>query len=163
LLSVGGGARVGEGSLVQHVGFLSHSRYSNVNSGESVNCQFRGEASNDIHFDILQDSSEEACLSVTGEVAPHRRSPFYEVPVLNITNPVKVTGHLFFDASHKPCMNGEPQESLKRISLWEIHPAYKIDVCRAKTITECSVTDENVWVPISRFRNTADLESDEEH
>src|SRR5437763_11676975 len=40
LLPVSNGARVGEGSLVRHVGFLTNPRNSNVSNGESVNCNF---------------------------------------------------------------------------------------------------------------------------
>ena len=158
--------QVGEGTLVRHVGFLTHPRYSNVRNGESVNCNFRGEDSNDIHFDILQDRDEDACFSVTGEITPHRRSPHYEKDVLTQTRiaerPVRVTGQLFFDASHRPCVNGEPQESLQRISLWEIHPVYSIDVCRQKTVDECSADNNSAWIPIERFANVAE-DPDEGH
>jgi hypothetical protein len=159
-------AQVGEGTLVRHVGFLTHPRYSNVRNGESVNCNFRGEESNDIHFDILQDRDEDACFSVTGEITPHRRSPHYEKEVLMQTRvaerPVRVTGQLFFDASHRPCVNGEPKESLQRISLWEIHPVYSIDVCRQKTLGECSADNDSAWIPIERFTNVAE-DPDEGH
>jgi hypothetical protein len=97
---------------------------------------------------------------------PHRRSPHYEKEVLTQTRiaerPVRVTGQLFFDASHRPCVNGEPQESLQRISLWEIHPVYSIDVCRQKTVAECSADNDSAWIPIERFANVAE-DPDEGH
>ena len=125
-----------------------------------------GAESNDVHFDLVQDTDDEACLSVTGEITPHRRGGHYEVPVLRhhrvAERPVRITGHLFFDASHKPCKDGEPQENLKRISLWEIHPVYSIDVCRRKTIEQCRVNNESAWIPIERFINLADEEDDDQ-
>ncbi len=157
ILPLPNGARIGEGSLVRHVGFLSHPRPSNVEHGESVNCNFAGEPNNDVHFDLVQDTGDDACSSVTGEITPHRRAPHYEVTVLRLhrvsERPLRVTGQLFFDASHRPCRNGEPQENLKRISLWEIHPVYTVDVCRRTTIADCQVTNESVWIPLDRFVN----------
>ena len=164
ILRLPDGTRIGEGSLVRHVGFISHPRYSNVDNGESVNCNFHGEANNDVHFDLLQDTDEEACFSVTAEISPHHRTGHYEVPILRhhrvSERPVRVTGHLFFDASHKPCLDGEPQENLKRISLWEIHPVYSIEVCRRKTMEACRVDNNSAWIPIERFINLAGEEDD---
>jgi hypothetical protein len=168
ILALGNGTRVGEGSLVKHVGFITHPRYSNTDHGESVNCNFTGEVSNDIHFDLHQDPDEDdACLSVTGEITPHRRAPHYEKEVLVqhrvAQRPVRVTGQLFFDASHRPCVNGEPMENLKRISLWEIHPVYSIDVCRRRTVPECAADDDSAWIPLDRFTNVAGEENDEDN
>jgi hypothetical protein len=166
LLPVSNGARVGEGSLVRHVGFLTNPRNSNVNNGESVNCNFRGAENNDIHFDLVQDPDDDACLSVTGEVTPHRRSAHYEKDVLLQSRiaerPVRVTGQLFFDASHKPCVNGEPHGAPLRISLWEIHPVYSVEVCKRKTIDSCPSNDDTVWLPIERFSNVPHEEEDDD-
>jgi hypothetical protein len=166
LLPVPDGARVGEGSLVRHVGFLTNPRNSNVDNGESVNCNFRGAESNDIHFDLVQDPDDDACLSVTAEITPHRRSPHYEKEVLLQSRiaerPVRVTGQLFFDASHKPCVNGEPHGAPLRISLWEIHPVYTIEVCKRRTLDSCPSNDDSVWLPIERFSNAPHEEEDDD-
>src|SRR5712691_2355856 len=39
LVTVANGAKVGEGSFVSYVGFISHPRNSNVEKGESGNCE----------------------------------------------------------------------------------------------------------------------------
>jgi hypothetical protein len=39
------------------------------------------------------------------------------------------TGHLFFDGSHKPCTGRTPHGSSRRVSAWEIHSLYAIEVC----------------------------------
>jgi hypothetical protein len=162
LLTLQSGTRVGEGSLVRHVGYISHPRYSNVRNGESVNCNLTGQRNNDIHFDLVQDKGDAACGSVTSEITPHHRSRMYEVDVLRLSRlserPLRVTGQLFFDASHLPCKDGRPQENLKRISLWEIHPVYRIDVCNKTVLEDCSVVEERVWKPLEDFLNSPEEE-----
>jgi hypothetical protein len=96
----------------------------------------------------LSESSE--CETVTAEITPHHRSAIYN---RFDTNPkdflngkpqkpgkdklkgqplplqgarVRLTGQLFFDASHSPCVNGTGGPP--RRSIWEIHPVYVIDV-----------------------------------
>jgi len=44
--------------------------------------------------------------------------------------PYRVTGQLFFDASHKVCPCGTSNCSPVRASLWEIHPVMKIEAMR---------------------------------
>jgi hypothetical protein len=61
--------------------------------------------------------------------------------------PVRVTGHLYFDSSHFPCSKGQPvgEGNPKRISLWEIHPIYKFEVCTAN----CDAA--GTWVPLDEW------------
>jgi len=58
---------------------------------------------------------------------------------------------LFFDA-HRVCENGKrlPGHSA-RVSNWEIHPVYAIDVCKFTTLTSCKPDDENLWKPMHDF------------
>ena len=55
----------------------------------------------------------------------------------------RFTGQLFFDASHRPCVNGKG--SPKRSSLWEIHPVYALDICMDSHNT-CRVDHDEDWV-----------------
>jgi hypothetical protein len=65
---------------------------------------------------------------------------------------VRFTGHLFYDGSHpKPCVNGKPQGSSRRISAWEIHPIYAIDVCTNTSISGCPVDQPNKWKPLHEW------------
>jgi hypothetical protein len=90
------------------------------------------------------------CETVTAEITPHHRSEVYNrfstlpedflngrkqkkgqdklkgqpPPLLGVR--VRVTGQLFFDGSHSPCVNGKGGPA--RRSIWEIHPVFKIDV-----------------------------------
>jgi hypothetical protein len=67
-----------------------------------------------------------------------------------VSNPVRVRGPLFFDASHVPC-TPDKEANLARLSLWEIHPAYAIDVCSETTIATCGIDDESLWTPLNEF------------
>lgn len=145
--------RVGEGDVVRYVGFLHNPRYSNTAQGESVNCKRGGQANNDIHVDIVRTRDEPACRSVTAEIIPHFRPRAWEVDQLRqVVHPVRFTGHLFFDASHKPCEPGKVHNP-KRISVWEIHPVYQIEVCRFKSIANCGVRGTTEWLPLDQWLN----------
>jgi hypothetical protein len=69
--------------------------------------------------------------------------------------PVRVTGQLFFDASHKLCTNGKAVGgNPARQSAWEIHPVYQADVCRHQTLSECEADQADVWIPITDWKPT---------
>ena len=42
-------------------------------------------------------------------------------------------------------------QSPKRISLWEIHPVYAIDVCKKKSISSCRRDVESDWEALDVF------------
>ena len=160
-----GGKRVGEGSIVRYVGYVSHPRYSNRSKGEAVNCKKGGAENNDIHLDLVRSPDQPACKSITAEIIPHFRPAAWEVDVLKLAKfkdqPMRFTGHLFFDASHKPCAHDRDKVAPKRASIWEIHPVYAVDVCKFKSLNRCSASNESVWTPISDLVNTEDEEEDE--
>jgi len=154
-----GGSKVGEGTVVRYVALVAEARHSNVDSGESVNCGRRGAAANDIHIElVLALAGESVCQKVSAEMVPHFRPVSWNrvagtgsvkkrVKPFGST-PVRLTGQLFFDGSHTPC--GEPSEDrfLARLSNWEIHPVYAIDVCAFDTLAQCPVGDESVWTAL---------------
>lgn len=49
-----------------------------------------------------------------------------------------------------------------RISLWETHRVYAIDVCRDKAPKVCPAGDEGKWVPLHRRLKIDEDEEDEE-
>jgi len=55
-----------------------------------------------------------------------------------------------FDASHVPCAP-DKEANPARLSLWEIHPVYAIDVCSETTIAACRIDDESLWTPLNEF------------
>ena len=160
------GIAVGEGSLVQFVGFVLEAHYSDVLSGEDVNCNLPGDPTNDIHVAIGPRLDAPECASITAEVIPHFRPHAWTVlATLNgptvatlrqnarLDRPLRFTGQLMFDASHLPCSNGQPaSEAPARTSSWEVHPVYRIDVCSAGTDTgACPSTSESAWTPLDRW------------
>ena len=159
------GIAVGERSLVQLVGFVLNGHYSNVESGEDVNCSIAGEPMNDIHLAIAAARGAPACDSVTAEIIPHfRPEPWLVLATLNEPNaptmlanlrldrPLRFTGQLMFDASHMPCTNGRPAtDAPPRVSSWEIHPVYQIDVCSTGTILSECAADAAVWTPLDQW------------
>jgi len=150
------GKKIGEGSVVRLVAFVVDAHYSNVSNGESVNCKLHGKENNDIHIMLGPSSSTTACSTVTAEMSPHfRPAAWDQIAEINLRNPVRITGQLFFDASHRPCKNGRGPNP-QRISIWEIHPVYMIDVCSGTTLAGCSASDESVWTPLDQWLATGE-------
>lgn len=139
---------LGEGTLVSLKAFVFIARQE---GGESVNCKGHVDDTNPLNHDIhisfvdsvdnlmktgdtksVKDSKE--CTGIVGELSPHHRPSNWTAENVNKLAKaqvlVRVTGQQFFDSSHVPCSNGMPVGSNpKRISLWEVHPIYKFDVC----------------------------------
>lgn len=179
LITVNGRA-LGEGSRVQLVAFMDDPHYADTSAGESVNCMQRGNQMNDIHINLVERPAPKApapndpnhdlllaerhrvlCHVVVAEIIPHYRPATWEEPRLQAIAdqriPVRIAGQLFFDASHFPC-DGEaahPGESLRRASLWEIHPVYSIDVCRFGTLQACRAEDASTWLPLADWQLAA--------
>jgi hypothetical protein len=162
------GSPIGEGVLVVVVGYMIDPHYSDVKKGEGVNCKEHGNQPNDIHFSIgtkwidvdeLDAESKQAqlCKLVTGEISPHYRPETWEVDHLSklVRVPVRLTGQLFFDASHVPCRPGKPVNPARR-SVWEIHPIYRVDVCKSKK--QCRVDVESDWISLNEW-----ADAQEEH
>jgi hypothetical protein len=117
-----------------------------------VNCKTGGEASNDIHIELVKTADEDdACKSVTAEMSPHfRPESWSSLPDLKIVRPVRLTGALFFDGSHRPC-TATSRPSPKRISVWEIHPVYQFEVCKFNSRSRCKATADDVWIPLDQW------------
>lgn len=159
LIQASGGATIGEGTVVRLAAYVIDAHYSNVNNGESVNCQTPGQESNDIHIVLGQTPDDDPCKSVTAEMSPHFRPDMWTPDVLDqlAGRPLRFTGQLFFDASHKPCSNSS-RASPPRRALFEIHPVYAVDVCRAPTVgdksallQQCANGDEDNWVSLQAW------------
>jgi hypothetical protein len=121
--------------------------------GESVNCKGVPDLDasseidrNDIHIVLEAPGVMDECLSVTAEISPHFRPNSWrrfhnmgpnslgedvnlEAKGVNFNKfqMVRITGPLFYDASHEPCSPGKHASPARR-SIWEIHPAYKLEV-----------------------------------
>lgn len=163
------GKEIGEGTLVRFGAFIHQAKYSNVGKkkppkkpGESVNCNHPDPEFNDIHIELVMDPDEDdLCKSVTAEISPHfRPAAWDELVRLRLhRRPVRVTGPLFFDSGHQACRPGK-RASPPRISIWEIHPVYAVDVCVNKTLKSCSAQDGAKWIPLHQWISEAEEEED---
>ncbi len=161
-----GGTTYREGQLVQMAAFFIETHPADLSSGESVNCDVKGDPlGNDVHMALGSVYGADECTSVTAELSPHFRPSEWEVigdikaknqttkPAAITQFPIRVTGQLFFDASHKLCSNGrEVSGNPARQSAWEIHPVYQVDVCRQQTLAECETDNAVVWTPIKEWK-----------
>lgn len=102
---------------------------------------------------LVSHPDAEECRSVTAEVIPHFRPVAWDAATIATPEvPMRFTGQLFVDASHKVCRDGEPIGGQPaRFSSWEIHPVYAIDVCKFATKSRCKVNDESVWTPLAEW------------
>jgi hypothetical protein len=142
------GKTIGEGTLVTLVAFVEKAHYSDVDKGESVNCNLKGDSVNDIHVPLVAIAGQDECQSVTAEVSPHFRPAAWTAGAVNKSkNPMRFTGQLLFDAEHHPCTKTQVEEP-KRQAVWEIHPVYAIDVCVNKTIAQCDPGVAKNWMPL---------------
>ncbi len=148
--------KLGEGTAVQFVGYIFEAHYADVTSGESVNCETKGDAYNDIHIALVpQTGVTDECQSNTAEMSPHYRPASWtpeNLEKIGKTMMVRVSGQLMYDADHKIC--GEQGFSAKdnpsRMSGWEIHPVYAFDVCVQQSGGQCSQ-----WQALSDWAGTA--------
>jgi hypothetical protein len=155
---------LGEGKLVRMKAFLIEAHHADLGSGESVNCNGGKELDNDIHIAFGAQADSQECDSVTAEISPHYRPDSWnEIGHFEIFNsttkkytpnpamasrlqahPYRITGQLFFDASHAPCPCNKTCSPPIRASVWEIHPIYGIEVCKAGTT--CDEKADGDWI-----------------
>lgn len=180
IITLGSGAKLGEGATVTFVGFVLDARHSNVDNndpltkgnGESVQCNLLGCAYNDIHITLAEDPSEKAmCNTIVAEIIPHYRPPAWDLfdspdyASFLKTHPVKISGQLFFDGSHVACTSEgkagfnpiTKHADFERLALWEIHPIYAIDVCKHTDKAQCRASDQSAWFPFTELKTRLKL------
>lgn len=169
-LSLGGIKTFSEGDVISTAGYILGARHSNLEGGESVNCEQSGCSNNDIHIELAPHPRDPDVTKgeqmndegVVAEISPRHRpvawetfdSPDYQNFFKE--HPVAFIGQLFYDASHSP--GGAPD----RAAVWEVHPVYAIFVCRNKTPQACpqaKLNDESVWLPFHKLKNFLNLQS----
>jgi len=157
-----GNQKIGEGSVVRLKAFVKEAHISDCDGGEEVNCKKTGPQVNDIHIPLVDPSqpnpsAQDECTSVTAEMIPHFRPAAWAQLDMKtpVKNPVRVTGQLFFDNSHDPCVKNPDgtfkRNSPPRSSLWEIHPVYQFEVCAKTDPQQCDVANDSVWIPYDRW------------
>jgi hypothetical protein len=152
------GVLLGEGNVVKLSAWLMKRRQG---SEESCNCQGSTKESTDIHVVLIDNSNRDdtpECKSVTAEISPHFEPENWDSHALLLAeaHPFRFTGQLMYDAAHRPC-SGNPLKPAasapKRISSWEIHPVYAIDVCKRKSLQNCKANDSSAWIPLDEWKD----------
>jgi len=126
---------------------------------------------NDIHMATVATPDSKECESISAEILPHYRPDSWNqigndesynsrtkkyttnpgVDARLKTHPYRITGQLFFDASHEVCPCGTSCSPI-RASLWEIHPVYSIEVCKAGT--PCDENNDSDWLAFDKWWNS---------
>jgi hypothetical protein len=159
-----------EGDLVSFVGYIVDTKEGDP---ETVNCHCNGQEFNDVHVTLADhalhlksipagsspatrkrieasNDSKLCTAAYTAEVVPHRRPDSMQktgLDKLKDKKIVKITGQLFFDASHLPCQDGKRgQADPARLTSWEIHPVYEIQICKNKTLANCRIDQSSDWL-----------------
>ena len=122
------GNTIGEGRVVRFAAWVMKLRKGGM---ESVNCQGSTKDGTDLHIVLIASSDREntpECSSVTAEITPHFRPENWDAHTILQANdhPLRFTGHLMYDASHRPCRGSPPTSAPgtpARVSSWEIHPS----------------------------------------
>jgi len=151
-----------EGTLVTLEAFIVRSQYADTKynsyngSGEEVNCGKPWLSWNDIHIDLGTTKNAAQCDRVTAEISPHYRPKIWSrfqdgsEPKINqkvrslplVGQKVRLTGQLFYDSSHKACKDGHSQGAPVRMTIWEMHPLYRIQILDK---------DTNVWLDLDKW------------
>jgi hypothetical protein len=168
------GDELGEGDLVRYVGFLLEGHFT---SKEGVNCDRAKQVNFDIHMAFVEQrpatnpttgqAEELECNSTTAEIIPRQRPEPWDllgrlgkksgglagaqkkIAAHGLNRPLRITGQLFFDGSHEACRKGKRVGGQPaRVSNWEIHPIYAVDVCRFNSMTSCRWDREEAWQPL---------------
>jgi hypothetical protein len=124
---------VGEGSRVRLMAFLSDGT-PHPNTGESVNCNLKTEANNDIHIPVSESKNASEFEAIVVEMIPQNRpAKWNSANVKKLRGKLLlIEGGLFYDNLH--FANGDAANPVpnqpKRFSLWEIHPVVSLKVCK---------------------------------
>jgi len=166
---------LGEGKLVRMKAFLLEAHYADIAplGGETVNCNLGKEEENDIHIAFGSQADDKECGSVSAEISPHYRpgswaeigkfQTFDTATKKDVVDqqlasrlraqPYRITGQLFYDASHAPCPCGTNCNP-SRASSWEIHPVYQIEVCKAGAA--CDESKDDDWIDFDTWWKSED-------
>ncbi len=151
---------LGEGNQVRFAAFVLKAKFSNTRKqkdghvGENVNCNKPTGANNDVHVVLIPSQDDDEEDSVTAEVIPHVRPSDWSPDNLNHFHDhlFRFTGQLFLDTSHKVCTPADGKRcGPKRISVWEIHPVYAIEICTSKKASKCKPDQDAGWEPLDEF------------
>ncbi len=119
---------------------------AHAGSPETCNCKLAGEENNDYHINIVEQADGGMTDSIVAEMTPKLRTktPGWTLDALHSLpgSPplVRVSGYLLFDSEHASRSGGV------RMTIWEIHPVTKFEVCPGGS---CDVNSDTGWQDIA--------------
>jgi hypothetical protein len=140
--------KLGEGSRVRLVAFLSEGK-PHPNTGESVNCNLKTEANNDIHISVTEKRNGSEFDGIVVEMIPQDRPDNWAAKKLEALRGkvLLIEGGLLYDNVH--FVNADENNPLggqpKRFSLWEIHPITSLKVCKKMAVSQCDPDRPSDW------------------
>jgi hypothetical protein len=155
LTTTSDGKNVGEGTVITLVAFVAKVKRGGK---ESVNCKVtKGADLLDEHIVLVEHADDAECDSVTAEAIPHFRPVVWTAALIGTPDvPMRFTGQVFVDASHKPCNDGKGLPgNPARFTVAEMHPVYAIDVCKFATAAKCKWDDDAAWTPLDKWEPPA--------
>jgi hypothetical protein len=138
---------VGEGSRVRLMALLSDGK-PHANTGESVNCNLKTEANNDIHISVSESKGTSEFEGIVVEMIPQSRpAKWTSANIRKLRGKLLlIEGGLLYDNLH--FANGDAANPLPRqparFSLWEIHPIVSLKVCK-KADGHCDPNRDSDW------------------
>ncbi len=107
------------------------------------------------HIALADTASKPACAGIVAEMIPHLRPTTWTPNNLQRTQgrPMRITGQLFLDSRHHTRLCNDTQHAVDppRVSFWEIHPVYAVDVCTAQEPADCQDTHAAIWKPLDAW------------
>src|SRR5215469_16534383 len=96
---------LGEGRVVRAIAYVADARYSDVLTGEAVNCYLPGSESKDVRVSLVSSPGDGPCSQIVAEIIPHLRPAAWTPEALNrlSDHQFRFTGQLFYDGKHAPC------------------------------------------------------------
>jgi hypothetical protein len=121
---------------------------------ETCNCKLSGADNNDIHINIVHNSTDKITDSIVTEMTPRIRAAHpgwdkaqatFDQLTANGRRPyVRVTGYLLFDSEHVSRSGGP------RITIWEVHPITAFELCSSTTAAVCD--KGNSWTALENWK-----------
>jgi hypothetical protein len=161
-----GRANAGEGTVVRTVGIISNAHLVGCRepeagepAGEAVTCHFMGGPKvSEIQLNLSPVSAPRDapdCDTVVAKLVTHFRPIWWDdLDIKTPEAPVRITGQLFYDDAVDSCQR--PGARAARLTSWEVHPVYAIDVCVASAATECDPLNGKLWVPYHQWLDRQD-------
>jgi hypothetical protein len=162
-----GRADVGEGTVVRTVGLISKAHIVGCQdpapgdpAGSAVTCHFMGGPKiSEIQLNlspITSPSDTPDCQAVVAKLITHYRPIWWDdIDIKTPEAPVRITGQLFYDNQAEACGGRAPSSRAvgarpARLTRWEVHPVYGIDVCIAPE-AGCDPMNGARWVPYHQW------------